>query len=142
MVFWLLVFFYYSSFIPEELKNFVAQYIFSLGGDIFLNLLKLLVVPLVFFSLVSGISSLSDTSTLGPISLKTIGLYLETANYDKVDGSYNYLLNMPIYSLTKERFDELLKQEDDKKTEKKVIEGTDPKDMYLSDLEALKKALK
>ena len=71
-------FFYYSSFIPVELKNFVAQYIFSLGGDIFLNLLKLLVVPLVFFSLVSGISSLSDTSTLGPISLKTIGLYLLT----------------------------------------------------------------
>ena len=70
--------FYYSTFIPEELKNFVAQYIFNLGGDIFLNLLKLLVVPLVFFSLVSGISSLSDTSTLGPISLKTIGLYLLT----------------------------------------------------------------
>ena len=71
-------FFYYSTFIAEELKNFVAQYIFNLGGDIFLNLLKLLVVPLVFFSLVSGISSLSDTSTLGPISLKTIGLYLLT----------------------------------------------------------------
>tara|TARA_A100001015_G_scaffold309566_1_gene409262 strand:- start:3501 stop:4757 length:1257 start_codon:yes stop_codon:yes gene_type:complete len=71
-------FFYYSSFISEDLKSFVAQYIFNLGGDIFLNLLKLLVVPLVFFSLVSGISSLSDTSTLGPISLKTIGLYLLT----------------------------------------------------------------
>ena len=71
-------FFYYSSHITEELKNFVAQYIFNLGGDIFLNLLKLLVVPLVFFSLVSGISSLSDTSSLGPISLKTIGLYLLT----------------------------------------------------------------
>jgi len=49
---------------------------------------------------------------------------------------------MPIYSLTKERFNELLKQEADKKKEKKVIEGTDPKDMYLSDLEALKKAIK
>jgi len=73
---------------------------------------------------------------------KTIVLYLETANYDEVDGSYNYLLNMPIYSLTKERFNELLKQEADKKKERKVIEGTDPKDMYLSDLEALKKAIK
>ena len=41
---------------------------------------------------------------------KTIVLYLETANYDEVDGSYNYLLNMPIYSLTKERFEELLTQ--------------------------------
>ena len=49
---------------------------------------------------------------------------------------------MPIYSLTKERFDELLKQEADKKAEKKIIEGTDPKDMYLSDLETLKKAIK
>ena len=73
---------------------------------------------------------------------KSIILYLEANKFDKVDGSYNYLLNMPIYSLTKERFDELLKQEADKKAEKKIIEGTDPKDMYLSDLETLKKAIK
>lgn len=73
---------------------------------------------------------------------KTIVLYLETANYDEIDGSYNYLLNMPIYSLTKERFEELLKQKETKESEKKSIEGTDPKDMYLNDLEALKKSLK
>jgi DNA topoisomerase-2 len=73
---------------------------------------------------------------------KSIIIYLEANKFDKVDGSYNYLLNMPIYSLTKERFDELLKQEADKKAEKKIIEGTDPKDMYLSDLEILKKAIK
>jgi len=73
---------------------------------------------------------------------KSIIIYLEANKFDKIDGSYNYLLNMPIYSLTKERFDELLKQEADKKAEKKNIEGTDPKDMYLSDLEILKKAIK
>lgn len=73
---------------------------------------------------------------------KTIVLYLQTANYDEVDGSYNYLLSMPIYSLTKERFEELLNQEADKEKEKKIIEGTDPKEMYLNDLEALKKSLK
>jgi len=73
---------------------------------------------------------------------KSIILYLEANKFDEVDGSYNYLLNMPIYSLTKERFDELLKQEADKKAEKKIIEGTNPKDMYLSDLEILKKAIK
>ena len=73
---------------------------------------------------------------------KSIIIYLEANKFDKIDGSYNYLLNMPIYSLTKERFDELLKQEADKKAEKKIIEGTDPKDMYLSDLETLKKAIK
>ena len=73
---------------------------------------------------------------------KSIIIYLEANKFDKIDGSYNYLLNMPIYSLTKERFDELLKQEADKKAEKKIIEGTNPKDMYLSDLETLKKAIK
>ena len=67
---------------------------------------------------------------------------MQTADYDEVDGSYNYLLNMPIYSLTKERFEDLLRQEAEKKAEKKIIEGTNPKDMYLSDLETLKKAIK
>jgi len=67
--------------------------------------------------------------------------YLEKNKYDQVDGTFNYLLNMPIYSLTKERFEELLKQKAEKETEIKVIEGTDPKDMYLKDLTELKKSL-
>ena len=40
--------------------------------------LKLLVVPLVFFSLACGASNLSDGSSIGRIGLKTIGLYLMT----------------------------------------------------------------
>jgi len=67
--------------------------------------------------------------------------YLEKNKYDQVDGTFNYLLNMPIYSLTKERFEELLKQKGEKEAEFKVIEGTDPKDMYLKDLTELKKSL-
>lgn len=73
---------------------------------------------------------------------KTIVLYLQKANYDEVDGSYNYLLNMPIYSLTKERFDELIKQVEEKKAELEIIKKTESKDMYLTDLETLKKAIK
>lgn len=71
-------FLYYTNFFPTTLKNFIQEYIFNLGGDIFLNLLKLMVVPLVFFSLVSGISSLSDMRSLGSITIKTVGLYLLT----------------------------------------------------------------
>ena len=71
-------FFYYTNFFPTTFKNFIQEYIFNLGGDIFLNLLKLMVVPLVFFSLVSGISSLSDMRSLGSITIKTVGLYLFT----------------------------------------------------------------
>ena len=57
---------------------FVEKYLFNLGGQVFKNLLMLVVVPLVFFSLVSGISSLSNMVKLGSIATKTIGLYLFT----------------------------------------------------------------
>ena len=69
--------FYYLNF-PESLTKFAEVYIFNLGGSIFINLLKMLIIPLVFFSLVSGISSLTNMKSLGNISLKTIALYLST----------------------------------------------------------------
>jgi Na+/H+-dicarboxylate symporter len=69
---------YYLSFFSESLLDFIKVYIFNLGSAIFINLLKLLIVPLVFFSLVSGISSLTSIQSLGNITLKTITLYLST----------------------------------------------------------------
>ena len=47
-------------------------------GKIFINLLKLIAVPLVFASLIKGVSSLSDISKLSIIGGKTIGIYLFT----------------------------------------------------------------
>lgn len=47
-------------------------------GSIFLNLLKMIAVPLIFVSLVKGISSLTDISKLSRIGLKTIALYIVT----------------------------------------------------------------
>ena len=47
-------------------------------GTIFLNLLKLVAMPLIFFSLVAGIAGLSDISKLSRIGVKTIGLYILT----------------------------------------------------------------
>ncbi len=47
-------------------------------GTIFINLLKLIAVPLIFVSLVNGISSLSDISKLSRIGLKTITIYMIT----------------------------------------------------------------
>lgn len=47
-------------------------------GNIFLKLLKLIAVPLIFVSLVKGISSLSDISKLSRIGIKTIVIYLVT----------------------------------------------------------------
>jgi len=69
---------YYLDIIPSPIENFIQVYIFNLGGSIFINLLKMLIFPLVFFSLVSGISSLSSLTSLGNITFKTISLYLGT----------------------------------------------------------------
>jgi Na+/H+-dicarboxylate symporter len=63
-------------------EGFVSTYlvngVFDFGGKIFIASLKLLVVPLVFFSLACGASNLSDGSSMGRIGLKTLALYLLT----------------------------------------------------------------
>ena len=75
------LFYYSQEFISQQIFLFAEKYAFSLGGQIFKNLLLLIVVPLVFFSLVSGISSLSNMVKLGSIATKTIGLYLLTTAF-------------------------------------------------------------
>ncbi len=52
--------------------------LFSLGAEIFIRTLKMLVVPLVFVSLVCGTASLGDPKKLGRIGGKTLGLYILT----------------------------------------------------------------
>ncbi|ANH78323.1 dicarboxylate/amino acid:cation symporter [Candidatus Chlamydia sanziniae] len=47
-------------------------------GDIFLNLLSMIVYPLIFCSMVLGIASISDMKKLGRIGMKSVGLYLAT----------------------------------------------------------------
>jgi proton glutamate symport protein len=47
-------------------------------GRLFLNLLKMIAVPLVLFSLVAGVASLDDSRKLGRIGGKSIVLYLGT----------------------------------------------------------------
>ena len=67
---------------------------------------------------------------------------IEAMNLDKIDDSYDYLLRMPIYSLTKEMYEKLKEDFTIKKEEIKVLESTDPKDMYILDLTELKKKFK
>jgi DNA topoisomerase-2 len=67
---------------------------------------------------------------------------IETFSLDKIDGDYDYLLRMPIYSLTKEMFEKLKEDFKIKKEEIEKLKLVDPKDMYLDDLSELKKKLK
>lgn len=73
---------------------------------------------------------------------KTIIEILEKERFDLVNDSYNYLLSLPIHTLTKERYEELLSQESDKKKELEEVKKSDPKDMYKKDLQDLKKSVK
>lgn len=47
-------------------------------GTIFLNLIKMNVVPLIFFSIVTGIASMSDVTRLKKIGIKTVAYYVIT----------------------------------------------------------------
>jgi Na+/H+-dicarboxylate symporter len=58
-------------------NQFTLDYIKPIG-DIFINILKLIAVPLVLFSVISGIVSLTDIKQLGRVGVKTLALYLLT----------------------------------------------------------------
>lgn len=72
---------------------------------------------------------------------KQIILFLETADFDEVNGSYNYLLSLPIHSLTKETYEDLLLDESSKQKELDLIKKKEPSDMYREDLQELRKAI-
>ena len=61
------------------IKNVIfMNNIFYLGRNLFIKLMKMLVVPLVFCSIVVGVASISDIKTLGSIGGTTIIIYLIT----------------------------------------------------------------
>ncbi len=47
-------------------------------GTIFINAIKMLIVPLIFVSLVAGMTSMHDMTKMGRIGLKTVAIYLAT----------------------------------------------------------------
>ena len=67
----------YISNFYESLSSSVVN-IFDFGGSVFLKVLKMLVVPIVFFSLVSGVANLNNIASLGRIGVKTLSLYIFT----------------------------------------------------------------
>lgn len=54
--------------------------LFYLGGQLFIRALQLIIVPMVFCSVVMAISEISEASTLGRVSAKTIGWFMLTSS--------------------------------------------------------------
>lgn len=65
----------------QQSSTFISNFLIpllDLIGKIFLGLLKMLIVPLVFASIITGAASIGDPKVLGRIGIKTIILYLST----------------------------------------------------------------
>ena len=76
-------------------------------GNNFVNLLKLIAIPLVFVSIVKGVSSLKDISKLSRIGSKTIGLYLLSTAFSVTIGLVLVNLISPGNSIPDEKSSEL-----------------------------------
>ena len=78
---------------------------------------------------------------VGNVPKSEVTDWLSKNKYDTRSGNYDYLLNMGISSLTKEKHEALLAET--KSVEAKLDEmmKANPKDMYVSDLKELKKCL-
>ncbi|WP_029575495.1 dicarboxylate/amino acid:cation symporter [Bacillus altitudinis] len=69
-----------NIFAPNVFKV-LDPYLFTPLGQIFLNLIKMLVVPIVFFSITLGVAGLGDPKKLGRIGAKSISYFLLTTTF-------------------------------------------------------------
>jgi len=60
-------------FFPASVKGL------SWMGDVFLRSLKMVIIPLIFSSITSGVTSIGSGRSLGRIGIKTLGYYISTS---------------------------------------------------------------
>lgn len=66
------------TFVPESVYSNLDMYLLGPVGQIFINLIMMLVVPIVFVSIVLGTAGLGEPTKLGRIGVKTISFFLVT----------------------------------------------------------------
>ena len=78
---------YQSRFIRAAYLNSAVKAV-SWMGDIFLRALKMIIIPLIFSSLISGVTSIGTGSSLGRLGLKTISYYILTSTMAIITGLF------------------------------------------------------
>ncbi|MEL6691591.1 MAG: dicarboxylate/amino acid:cation symporter [Pseudomonadota bacterium] len=76
----------------------------SWAGDLFLRLIRMLIVPLIFFTLVSGIIAMGDPKRLGSLGVRTIATYFFTTAIAVTLGLIMATIFQPGASLSPETF--------------------------------------
>ncbi|MFC2951469.1 dicarboxylate/amino acid:cation symporter [Marinicaulis aureus] len=69
---------------PEAGEKLLTE--IKIVGDIFIAAIRLVIIPLIFFTLVAGVLALGDPKKLGTIGLKTLVLYLLTTFFANTIG--------------------------------------------------------
>ncbi len=68
----------FKAVLPSSAVLFLSNNIFTPIKTMFMNALKMVVAPVVFFSIISAVGQFSNLSEVGKIGVKVIGLYLFT----------------------------------------------------------------
>lgn len=105
-----------------NLEGFTADWI-KPWGIIFIKLLKLIAVPIIFISLVKGITSVTDITKLSRIGLKTLGLYVATTAITVVLGLVVVNVFKPGDSFSEARKAELQQTYSQSVVEKQEVAG-------------------
>lgn len=79
-----------QNYLPEQASAFLVQNVFSPVYNVMMNALKMLVAPLVFFSIASSIAEFSDIKALGRIAVKITGMYVLTSILAILTGLFTY----------------------------------------------------
>ncbi|MFC4725642.1 dicarboxylate/amino acid:cation symporter [Glycocaulis abyssi] len=78
----------------EAATSLIESYIRPVG-DLFIRLIRMLIVPLILTTLVAGVYALGDPKRLGPIGGKTLALYFATTFFANIIGIIFGLLFRP-----------------------------------------------
>lgn len=109
-------------------KGFVTDWIAPFG-TIFINLLKLIAVPLILASLIKGISDLKDISKIKSMGLRTMGIYVATTLVAIVIGLTIVNVVKPGEGMPQETIEKIkLKYENDAGVTDKLMKASAQKD--------------
>ncbi|MBE0675492.1 MAG: dicarboxylate/amino acid:cation symporter [Bacteroidales bacterium] len=106
-----------------NLEEFTANWV-KPWGIIFIKLLKLIAVPIIFISLVKGITSVTDVAKLSRIGLKTLALYVATTALTVVLGLVVVNAFKPGESFSEEKRKELQQVYASSAAEKQEVAGS------------------
>ena len=78
---------YYPTIVKASYRNQAVNAV-SWMGDIFLRALKMIIIPLILSSLISGVTNIGSGSNLGRLGVKTMGYYVMTSVFAIVTGLF------------------------------------------------------